>query len=144
MKRRLSVAISNIGDPRIIFMDEPTTGMDPISRAKVWKLIQRLKRKRVVILTTHSMQEADFLSDRIAVIAEGRFWCIGTSLFLKNNFGDGYKLNLVCDPLNCSIVEKRVKNLVPKAVLRHSNAGSMTFTVDEIDQLTPFFKLINF
>ncbi len=72
MKRRLSVAISAIGDPKIMFMDEPTTGMDPVSRKDVWKLIQQLKRNKVVILTTHAMEEADVLSDRIAVIADGK------------------------------------------------------------------------
>jgi len=73
MKRRLSVAISGIGNPRIIIMDEPTTGLDPVSRRKVWELIQKLKKDRVVILTTHSMEEADVLSDKIAIIASGKF-----------------------------------------------------------------------
>lgn len=71
MKRRLSVAISCIGNPKIIFMDEPTTGMDPLSRRQVWKVIQHIKKNRVIILTTHSMEEADVLSDRIGVIADG-------------------------------------------------------------------------
>ena len=71
MKRRLSVAIACIGDPQIVFMDEPTTGMDPVSRQSVWKLIQELRQNRIVILTTHSMEEADYLSDRIAVIVDG-------------------------------------------------------------------------
>jgi len=63
MRRRLSVAISSIGNPKIIFMDEPTTGMDPLSRQQVWRLIQHIKKNRVVILTTHSMEEADVLCD---------------------------------------------------------------------------------
>jgi len=69
MKRRLSVAISSIGDPRIIFMDEPTTGMDPLSKRHVWDLIQELKKSRVIILTTHSMEEADVLADRYVFLA---------------------------------------------------------------------------
>jgi ABC-type multidrug transport system ATPase subunit len=100
MKRRLSVAISAIGDPKIMFMDEPTTGMDPVSRKDVWTLIQKLKRNKVVILTTHAMEEADVLSDRIAVISDGKLQCVGTPLFLKNQFGDGYKVNLVCEAGN--------------------------------------------
>lgn len=100
MKRRLSVAISAIGDPKIIFMDEPTTGMDPVSRKDVWTLIQKLKRNKVMILTTHAMEEADVLSDRIAVVADGKLQCVGTPLYLKNKFGDGYKVNLVCNPGN--------------------------------------------
>mmetsp|Transcript_9173 Transcript_9173/g.6923 ORF Transcript_9173/g.6923 Transcript_9173/m.6923 type:complete len:193 (+) Transcript_9173:866-1444(+) len=100
MKRRLSVAISAIGNPKIIFMDEPTTGMDPVSRKDVWTLIQQLKKSKVMVLTTHAMEEADVLSDRIAVICDGRLQCVGTPLFLKNQFGDGYKINLVCNPGN--------------------------------------------
>lgn len=97
MKRRLSVAISAIGDPKIIFMDEPTTGMDPVSRRDVWTLIQKLKKNKVIILTTHAMEEADILSDRIAVVCDGKLKCVGTPLYLKNAFGDGYRINMVCE-----------------------------------------------
>lgn len=71
MKRRLSVAISAIGNPRIIFLDEPTTGMDPVSRHQAWELMLELKKNRTIILTTHAMEEADILADRIAVIVDG-------------------------------------------------------------------------
>ena len=67
----MSVAISCIGDPKIIFLDEPTTGMDPVSRRECQKLIQSLKKGRTIVLTTHSMEEADVLADRIAVVAAG-------------------------------------------------------------------------
>ena len=59
MKRRLSLVISTIGDPKIIFLDEPTTGMDPVNRRHVWSFIEKFKQDRVVVLTTHSMEEAD-------------------------------------------------------------------------------------
>ena len=94
MKRRLSIAISGLGDPRIIIMDEPTSGLDPVSRRKVWEVIQKLKRNRVVILTTHSMEEADVLSDKIAIIASGKIQCIGTQLSLKHEYGDGYTISI--------------------------------------------------
>ena len=86
-----------IGDPKILFMDEPTTGMDPVSRRDVWKLIQKMKKSKVIILTTHSMEEADILSDRIGVINEGKMRCVGTPLFLKNTYGDGYRITIVCE-----------------------------------------------
>ena len=98
MKRRVSLAISAIGNPLVIFMDEPTTGMDPKTRRGVWQMIRDLKKNRSVILTTHAMEEAEVLADRIAVISEGEMKCIGTSLYLKNTYGGGYKLNLVCNP----------------------------------------------
>ncbi|KAJ6676811.1 ATP-BINDING CASSETTE TRANSPORTER SUBFAMILY A ABCA [Salix viminalis] len=70
MRRRLSVAISLLGDPKLVILDEPTTGMDPISRRHVWDIIQNTKKGRAIILTTHSMEEADVLSDRIGIMAK--------------------------------------------------------------------------
>lgn len=67
-----------------------TTGMDPITRRHVWDVIEEAKRGRAIVLTTHSMEEADILGDRIAIIAKGRLRCIGTSIRLKSRFGTGY------------------------------------------------------
>ena len=82
-KRKLSLAISLVGDSRAVFLDEPTSGMDPKSRRALWALLQRTKKRRVLVLTTHYMDEADLLADRIAVMSAGRLSCLGTSLFLK-------------------------------------------------------------
>ncbi|ERN03831.1 hypothetical protein AMTRI_Chr05g73820 [Amborella trichopoda] len=90
MKRRLSVAIALIGDPKLVILDEPTTGMDPITRRHVWDIIEDAKRGRAIVLTTHSMEEADILGDRIAIMARGKLRCIGTSIRLKSRFGTGY------------------------------------------------------
>ncbi|XP_019082065.1 ABC transporter A family member 2 isoform X4 [Vitis vinifera] len=90
MKRRLSVAIALIGDPKLVIMDEPTTGMDPITRRHVWDIIENAKKGRAIVLTTHSMEEADILSDRIGIMAKGRLRCIGTSIRLKSRFGTGF------------------------------------------------------
>ncbi|XP_072934146.1 cholesterol transporter ABCA5-like [Epargyreus clarus] len=96
-KRKLSIAIAFIGDPKIIILDEPTAGVDPVSRRQMWRILQRARRGRVLLLTTHFMDEADILGDRKAVISKGRVRCAGTSLFLKNKFGIGYHLTLVLD-----------------------------------------------
>ncbi|KAI8528925.1 hypothetical protein RHMOL_Rhmol12G0185900 [Rhododendron molle] len=94
MKRRLSVAIALIGDPKLVILDEPTTGMDPITRRHVWDIIENAKKGRAIILTTHSMEEADILSDRIGIMAKGRLRCIGTSIRLKSKFGTGFVANI--------------------------------------------------
>lgn len=94
MKRRLSVAIALIGDPKLVILDEPTTGMDPITRRHVWDIIEGAKRGRAILLTTHSMEEADILSDRIGIMAKGRLRCIGTSIRLKSRFGAGFVANV--------------------------------------------------
>ncbi|KAL1317961.1 hypothetical protein HN51_070199 [Arachis hypogaea] len=94
MKRRLSVAISLIGDPKLVVLDEPTTGMDPITRRHVWDIIENAKRGRAIVLTTHSMEEADILSDRIGIMAKGKLRCIGTAIRLKSRFGTGFIANI--------------------------------------------------
>eukprot|EP01105_Mastigella_eilhardi_P000276 TRINITY_DN1037_c0_g1_i2.p1 TRINITY_DN1037_c0_g1~~TRINITY_DN1037_c0_g1_i2.p1 ORF type:complete len:1665 (-),score=344.24 TRINITY_DN1037_c0_g1_i2:724-5268(-) len=92
MKRKLSLAIALMGDPQVIFLDEPTSGIDPLSRHRLWGLLKTLKERRTIVLTTHSMEEADLLSDRICIMAEGRIKCGGTPTFLKSRFGVGYYL----------------------------------------------------
>ncbi|GMQ10522.1 hypothetical protein CsSME_00053488 [Camellia sinensis var. sinensis] len=94
MKRCLSVAIGLIGDPKLVILDEPTTGMDPITRRHVWDIIENAKKGRAIILTTHSMEEADILSDRIRIVAKGTLRCIGTSIRLKSRFGSGIVANM--------------------------------------------------
>lgn len=71
-----------------------TTGMDPITRRHVWDIIEDAKKGRAIVLTTHSMEEADILSDRIGIMAKGRLRCIGTSIRLKSRFGTGFIANV--------------------------------------------------
>ena len=74
---------------QVMILDEPTTGMDPHSKRQVWQLIQMLQKGRAILLTTHSMEEADALADRIGIMAKGQLRCIGGSLALKRKFGKG-------------------------------------------------------
>ncbi|KAF9096598.1 ATP-binding cassette sub- A member 2 [Mortierella sp. GBA35] len=94
MKRKLSVALAFLGDPKVVLLDEPTTGMDVFTRKQVWQLMQDSKAGRAILLTTHSMEEADALGDRIAILSDGQLQTMGSSLFLKNRFGLGYRLSL--------------------------------------------------
>ncbi|KAM4576304.1 ATP-binding cassette sub-family A member 2 isoform 2-T2 [Odontesthes bonariensis] len=95
MKRKLSVAIAFVGGSRAVILDEPTAGVDPYSRRAIWDLILKYKRGRTILLSTHHMDEADLLGDRIAIISHGKLKCCGSPLFLKSTYGDGYKLTLV-------------------------------------------------
>ncbi|MEQ2210162.1 hypothetical protein XENOCAPTIV_009162, partial [Xenoophorus captivus] len=95
MKRKLSVAIAFVGGSRAVILDEPTAGVDPYARRAIWDLILKYKQSRTILLSTHHMDEADLLGDRIAIISHGKLKCCGTPLFLKSTYGDGYKLTLV-------------------------------------------------
>uniref|UniRef100_A0A3Q2PCC7 ATP binding cassette subfamily A member 3 n=2 Tax=Percomorphaceae TaxID=1489872 RepID=A0A3Q2PCC7_FUNHE len=87
MKRKLSIGIALIGDSKVVMLDEPTSGMDPSARRATWDLLQGEKRGRTILLTTHFMDEADLLGDRIAIMAGGELQCCGSPLFLKNKYG---------------------------------------------------------
>jgi len=76
-------------------LDEPTTGMDLSARVALWDMLRNYRNNRIIILTTHYMDEADVLGDRIGIMAQGQIRCLGSSLFLKNRFGAGYKLTMV-------------------------------------------------
>lgn len=80
--RRLSIAMSLITNPKILFLDEPTLGLDVISRRELWNIIKELKGKKTIILTTHYLEEAEKLSDRIGIISNGKLKSVGTSLEL--------------------------------------------------------------
>ncbi|MBA7716092.1 Daunorubicin/doxorubicin resistance ATP-binding protein DrrA [subsurface metagenome] len=86
MKRRLSIAMAMVHDPSILFLDEPTLGLDPQARRAMWEHITQLKGRKTILLTTHYMEEADFLSDKVAIIDEGRIVAEGTPRELKANF----------------------------------------------------------
>ncbi|GMR43180.1 hypothetical protein PMAYCL1PPCAC_13375, partial [Pristionchus mayeri] len=96
-KRKLSLAIALIGGSEIVMLDEPTSGMDPGARHETWTLLQAEKENRTILLTTHFMDEADVLGDRIAIMAGGQLQCCGSGMFLKKHYGVGYRLTIDYD-----------------------------------------------
>ncbi|ESP03886.1 hypothetical protein LOTGIDRAFT_110141 [Lottia gigantea] len=139
-KRKLSVAIALIGDPKIIILDEPTAGMDPYSRRQLWSLLKNSKEGKVILLTTHFMDEADILADRKAIISKGQLRCCGSSLFLKSKFGIGYHLNMVVEPEVCKVNEitEILKQNVDGVELQRSHGKELSYTVPmtEIDKFS--------
>jgi ABC-type multidrug transport system ATPase subunit len=96
MKRKVLIAMALLGDPEVVFLDEPSAGMDPYNRRIIWDMIIAAKKGRSIILTTHFLDEADVLSDRIGIIKNGKLITCGSSLFLKHHFGAGYTLSFDC------------------------------------------------
>lgn len=122
MKRRLNVAMAIIGDPRVIFLDEPTSGMDPTSRREIWQLLEKRKQGHVIVLCTHFMDEADFLGDRIVVMSKGRLQVAGSSLFLKGKFGIGYHMSVAKeDGADDAAVLAVIQKHVPAAAIEESS-----------------------
>ena len=129
MKRRLSVAVSAMGDPLVCYLDEPSTGMDALHRRQVWNVIQELRKDRLVVLTTHSMEEADVLSDTIAIMANGVLKAAGTSLFLKNRYGRGYQLKLISCPEDSMQTEALVEKHLNGAEFLATSAGNLSVSL---------------
>ncbi|KAM5570711.1 ABC transporter A family member 10-like [Rosa sericea] len=127
MKRRLSVAISLIGNPIAVYMDEPSTGLDPASRNTLWNVVKLAKQGRVIILTTHSMEEAEFLCDRIGIFVDGRLQCIGNPKELKGRYGGSYVFTITTDSCHDQEVESLVQRLAPNANRVYHLAGTQKF-----------------
>lgn len=109
LKQRVGVAIAMVNDPEIIFLDEPTTGLDPNARREVWKVIEGLKKKgKTVILTTHYMEEAEILSDRVGIIDHGRFLALGSPREIIDRYGSGSRCIITNADERCrNVLEKQ-------------------------------------
>ena len=116
MKRKLAVGVALCGGSKVVFCDEPTSGMDPTARRALWDLLIQEKKGRTILLSTHFMDEADILGDRIAIMADGELKAAGSSFFLKKRFGVGYRLICVkedgCDSTRVTyLMRKHIPNL---------------------------------
>ena len=94
LQRRLCVALAFVGGSKLIILDEPTSSVDPVARRGIWDLITHQKQSRTVLLTTHHMDEADILSDQVAIIHRGKLLCSGSPLLLRSKYGYGYQLTV--------------------------------------------------
>lgn len=96
-KRKLSVAMALIGNPPLVFLDEPSTGVDPQAKRFMWNIISKIstqKKNSSVIITTHSMEEAEALCTKMGIMVDGAFKCFGTSTHIKDKYGTGYELEI--------------------------------------------------
>jgi len=113
MKRRLSIAMALVSDPRVLFLDEPTLGLDPQSRRSIWEYINELKGKKTIVLTTHYLEEADSLADRIGVIDDGKIIALGTPRELKDSISDKQVMVVKAKNLTTDTIEG-LKQIYPE------------------------------
>lgn len=129
MKRRLSIAMALVSDPQVLFLDEPTLGLDPQSRAGVWEHINQAKGSKTVMLTTHYLEEADSLADRIAIMDEGKVVVLGTSEELKAGISEREVMRIEADGLNAEVVEG-LREIYPEVV---AVEGGIEISAEELD-----------
>ena len=112
-KRKLSVAMAMIGNPPVVFLDEPSAGMDPKARRFMWEVIARIStrgKNSAVILTTHSMEEAEALSTNMGIMVDGQFKCFGSKQHIKNKFGTGYQVEMKFREMKDEAVKERIES----------------------------------
>ncbi|XP_062542051.1 phospholipid-transporting ATPase ABCA3-like [Armigeres subalbatus] len=146
MKRKLAVGIALCGGSKVVLLDEPTSGMDPSARRALWDLLQKEKKDRTMLLSTHFMDEADVLGDRIAIMADGVLKTVGSPFFLKKTFGVGYRLicvkgaycnkELLCHILRTYIPDIRVETDIGSElsfVLHERYIGTFQKMLEELE-----------
>ncbi|XP_075141496.1 glucosylceramide transporter ABCA12, partial [Leptodactylus fuscus] len=137
MRRKLSICIALIGGSKVVILDEPTTGVDPCSRRGIWEVISKNKKDKTIILSTHHLDEAEVLSDRIAFLERGGLKCCGTPRFLKERFGSGYHLTLtkkfpnkkdesICDSEQVTAL---IQSHIPEASLKEDVGGELVYVL---------------
>ncbi|XP_070831676.1 uncharacterized protein abca12 [Chaetodon trifascialis] len=136
MKRKLSISIAFIGGSRLVVLDEPTTGVDPCSRRSIWDIVIQHKKNRTIIMSTHHLDEAEVLSDRIAFLERGGLKCCGSPFHLKDKLGQGYKLtltkkmqNLESEQIDNAELKSFIQAHVPEARLKEAQGGDLVYSL---------------
>lgn len=143
MRRRLSVSLAMIGNPTFILLDEPSTGLDINARQKLWESINRMRQDKVVILTTHSLEEAEALSTRIAIMSQGRLKCIGTADELKFLLGKGHRLSVWVPPSKVDEMHRIVMDFAPGATVETVVGGSIEYVVPRDVPVSTILEMIS-
>jgi len=134
-KRKLSTALALIGDPSLIFLDEPTTGMDPGAKRQLWNIINKTRNSgRSVVMTSHSMEECEALCTKLAIMVNGEFKCLGSTQHLKNKFTKGFILSIKVGRDDEEIVEEirsRVQGKFPSANMKEKYLDILTFHITD-------------
>ena len=145
-KRKLSVAIALIGGPPVIFLDEPSAGMDPVARRGLWRALEDACRDRCVVLTTHHLEEVEGLSHlnhRVTIMVDGRLQCLGSLQQVKSRFGAAYELCLRLESQSCdAAVRSLIQKLYPNSALEEAAYMRLTYKIPMPVSLSKLFRTI--
>ena len=115
-KRKLCIALALIGNSKIILLDEPTSGMDVMARRSLWEFLKNYKKDKIILLTTHFLDEAEYLGDRIGIMTDGQYICCGSSSYLKSKYPCGFNINLL---INSKIFNESYKIQLYNEILKY-------------------------
>ncbi|XP_043857076.1 ATP-binding cassette sub-family A member 13 [Dromiciops gliroides] len=137
MKRKLSIAIAFIGNSNVVVLDEPTSGVDPCARRGIWDILLKYRAGRTLIFTTHHLDEAEVLSDRIAILQHGQLRCSGSPSSLKEAYGHGLTLTLTKQPFILQVQDAKdidqvtslIQIYIPQAFLKENGGNELTYAI---------------
>ncbi|XP_010623196.1 ATP-binding cassette sub-family A member 13 [Fukomys damarensis] len=137
-RRKLSIAVAFLGQSKTVVLDEPSSGVDPCSRRSLWDILLKYREGRTIIFTTHHLDEAELLSDHVAILQQGRLRCCGPPVCLKEAYGQGLILTLAkqpsapeADPKHTARLTALIQVCIPRAVLRGSSGHELTYTIPQ-------------
>ncbi|XP_012054736.1 PREDICTED: ATP-binding cassette sub-family A member 1 [Atta cephalotes] len=138
-KRRLNIAIALIGNPTLVLLDEPTTGVDPAARRSLWNTLQSCQAAgQAIILTSHSMEECEALCNRLVIMVKGELVCIGASQELKQRFGAGYDIYIQLNPSRMDEDVNNIKKIIESTLtcdIRDENLGFLAYHVTDYNTM---------
>lgn len=144
MKRRLCLACAVIGQTELVILDEPSSGLDPESRRDLWDVLLPLRKERTILLTTHSMEEADVLGDKIIIMDHGKITCEGTQFDLKRKYGSGYTLRiLMTQGFKRDETLQNIREFIPNAQIRSELYPTLTVTLP-YESISKFQDVLSF
>ena len=146
-KRKLCIALALIGSPKVILLDEPTSGMDIPSKIELWNFLKDYKKDKIILYTTHSLDEAEYLGDRIGILYDGKFICSGTSSYLKTKYSCGFSINLIINSLlnekKKQIFFEEIKKFDNKASIKINNNKSYSMNITTTNNIKQLFEYID-
>ena len=148
-KRKVCIALALLSGGKIIILDEPTSGMDVIAKKKLWEFLKNYQKEKIILITTHSLEEAEYLGTRIGIMTDGHFVCSGTSTYLKSMYPCGININLVINSKTFSediknIIYQKVKEYDPMAEIKIASKGVFSLNIQQDnDHIAEIFDYID-
>jgi len=135
-KRKLCIALALLSGGKITILDEPTSGMDVIAKKQLWEFLKSYQKGKIIIVTTHSLEEAEYLGNRIGIMSDGRLICYGTSPYLKSKYPCGININLIINSKifnenNKKIIYEKIKEYDPQAEIKVASKGVFSINIQE-------------
>ena len=146
-KRKLCIALALLSGGKITILDEPTSGMDVIAKKQLWDFLKSYQKGKIIIVTTHSLEEAEFLGNRIGIMSDGRLICYGTSPYLKTKYPCGININLIINSKvfnenNKKIIYEKIKEYDPQAEIKVASKGVFSINIQENNE--QIYNILNY